>query len=411
MPSININNGLVNNKWCIFVLIYILFYISTINIWFIKLGANNIPRIIYYSIIGTGIVLYFWDILKKQYIFRFFLLFFLYIFYCFFCIFLAEQSSLEAAYPYIILPSIMLSGYSLLKRVDLIFLTKCIAIASTVIAPLTMYEYFTKSYLLPTENDPYVVFRSRVFADSCLSLGCEYAIGALLCIAIWKKTKHKIWFVYGILNIIGLLFTQSRGPLVGCLVGIIILAWYDAWINRTSRKLFFMGTIALVAIIIFMIINSFGLITIDNPIISRIISIGNWDSDEGNIGRLFKWRAYSEVFLQSPIIGHGIGYVDNSRYGVTESGIIQQLVEIGILGTVLYYSFIIKILKYGDKYAKCNPNGEGYLIVGLIAACVCVLVENCVLQIFDNTIIGTLFWLFLSIIWFVSEGEIKRKKF
>ena len=115
--------------------------------------------------------------------------------------------------------------------------------------------------------------------------------------------------------------------------------------------------------------------------------------------------------MQSPIIGHGIGYVDNSRYGVTESGIIQQLVEIGILGTVLYYSFIIKILKYGDKYAKCNPNGEGYLIVGLIAACVCVLVENCVLQIFDNTIIGTLFWLFLSIIWFVSEGEIKRKKF
>lgn len=410
MPSINVNNGPVNNKWCIFVLIYILFYISTINIWFIKLEADNIPRIIYYSIIVTGIVLYFWDILNKQYIFRFFLLFFLYIFYCFFCIFLAEQSSLEAAYPYIILPSIMLSGYSLLKRVDLIFLTKCIAIASTVIVPLTMYEYFTKSYLLPMENDPYVVFRSRVFADSCLSLGCEYAIGALLCIAIWKKTKHKIWFIYGVLNIIGLLLTQSRGPLVGCLVGIIILAWYDTWINKAFRKSFFAGIIILFIIITFIVINSFGLITFDNPFISRIMSIGNWSSDEGNIGRLFKWRTYLEIFLQSPVIGHGIGYVDNSRYGVTESGVMQQLVEIGILGTVIYYSFIIKVLQCGYKYMKCNLDGEGYLIAGLIAACVCVLVENCVLQIFDNTIIGTLFWIFLAIIWLVSERKIKRRR-
>lgn len=402
--------GTDNNKFIVGIYIYIISYISTINYWAVNFGDNNVIRMGFYGIIIFSVVIHFLYALEGKKICVLFLVYFFYLAWCTLSFLRTESTSLEAIYPYVILPLIMISSSFFLKAIDYKFLLKIIITSTTFLSFLSIYEYVTHSYILYRPGDEYRAFRCKVFADSCLSLGCQLAIGVILCVSMARYTKKKSLYIVSAINLTGLLFTQSRGPLVGCFVGLVLIFLYDSIIRKKLYRIFLSGIIFVLLVVIFLVLANSILLAVDNPIILRILSIFNWTSDFGNIERLYKWKIYLNIFKEAPFLGKGIGFVDANPNGVTESGILQQLVEIGIIGTSLYYYFVVLILKKGWNYTKTQNMSDNYLVIGLIAACVCVLTENIVLQIFDNTIIGTLFWIFISMIREIVRSNMKNSE-
>ena len=62
-------------------------------------------------------------------------------------------------------------------------------------------------------------------------------------------------------------------------------------------------------------------------------------------GRLLLWKQSLNVFLQSPFFGNGLGYVVATFGKATHNTYIQVLCETGVIGFLLFISFIIMILK------------------------------------------------------------------
>ena len=116
--------------------------------------------------------------------------------------------------------------------------------------------------------------------------------------------------------------------------------------------------------------------------------------ESGNTARIMIWTYYLNEFIVSPYIGRGIAITSNlvtnnlSHFNglftiaVAESGLLTRLVETGLIGTVLYYVFIIKCAKNSFKrkvYANNRLlNLNNILVIGVL---IIFFLEDIILQI------------------------------
>lgn len=392
-----------NNKGSLLVLTYIVLYICTINIWHKLFGDRNYPRTVFFIIILFFAFSYFVNILKqgKTNIDSFRLLVF--ILYCLIVVVInSNQFGWSSAYPYIIIPLMFFAFSFLTKNTQQKTVISIIVWCGTVISLLSIYEYASHSYLLPSIYDIYKVFRCRVFADSCLSLGCQLAVTSLLSAYMAINTKKAIYILLVFINFAGIITTSSRGPLVSCVIAFLLMYICNNSSLKKEKYLNIAIIITTIVLISGIILFSYSYIEIDpkeNPILYRILSIFDWSSDHGNVRRLEKWSYYLNVFIHRPVFGHGIGYISNSSFGVTESGVIQRFVELGAVGTLLYYNFVFGVLRKGFQTIRTTSDPyKRNLLVGCICPVICILVEDFILQIFTNTIVNILFWFCVAII-------------
>ena len=396
MYSINTRKPL-SMKSCLFMMVmyFVIIYIFSIDLWYHILGKSNVFRVIFFCLILISISLY----MLSQQFFVFTITsysFLLYICYCFFyCIEGGHGVIYESIYTYCFLPFSYVGFIYLLTQCGAKKTIAWVIVISLIISILSIYEYYTKrSIILGDYLGLY--FRSSVFADSCLSLACQLGVGVVLCITQYAISKKIVFLIGAGVCVFGLLTTGSRGPFVGCVISILVFAFYGFKAKNRNTRILLIALLCFGVLTLVMVFAS-GIIVFDkNSFLWRIQSIFDWKTDTGNLERLRRWNIYIKLFLDRPLLGHGPGYCLNSPFGVAESGVLQRLVELGLVGSFLYYSFILSLFFKSFYDLKRFNKKERTYMCGLLSSCLCILVEDCVLQIYESTIVMTLLYIILA---------------
>ncbi|MCR3757946.1 O-antigen ligase family protein [Clostridium felsineum] len=295
-----------------------------------------------------------------------------------------------------------------IEKILIVFL-----IINFITSVLAFYEYSTGKYIINSNQDIgqiYIagvnVIRAKVFNGSYLSLGGF--IGQLSIFNLYflfncrYEKKIKFIFIISLLvNIFGIIATNSRGPFVATGVAIIVFfAMYYIYIigkkQTKYKKIFFCFLIVAVFIICVMALNFIleysG--TINNPILNyllyRVKSIFDWNSDGSNVLRKYYWMSFIDVFKRNFLYGIGVSstgsLVDTVSIGPTESGVLKRFVELGVFGALIFYLFIFIVFLSVFKCLKRirNDSEKKIIIITLFSAVFCIFINDITYQIFEN---------------------------
>lgn len=274
---------------------------------------------------------------------------------------------MRSIYEYIIYMLILFFFMRLKNKINLILCLKVLSDWGALIALLTWIEYARKQYLL-TDLSAYGVilyvgnngFRAAVFTRSFLSHGIVLGVFSVISLFLWYRLKYTGYLFKSVFCYAAILATGSRGPLVSFFCAIVFFFYIETFKikKRKNTRIKFAIAIAIgIGILLF-------ILTLDvNPadssiayFIYRIQNIFNWTGDAGNTGRVLIWNnAINNWFKKAPIFGIGpskTGSWGNGSLGVTESGLLKRLCELGIIGFALFYGLIAYILKNSMRTAE-----------------------------------------------------------
>lgn len=309
----------------------------------------------------------------------------------------------RALYEYIFYALILFAMMWLLPQADMRKVLKVFAVWGLLVSCLSWLEYFTERYLIAEAVENYAGFRAIVFSRSYLSHGAILGFFSLACMDICYTENKPLWFLAGVFCFASILTTASRGPLVGCGVALVLQFMLNSYIScRHSWKRFAACTIFITALIAVCVLM-FGTFLTGNEVIDnfllRIRSIFNWKGDAGNAGRLLLWDQALDWWRSSPWFGIGpsqTGSWGPESIGVTESGVLKRLVELGVFGFILFYYFIGCILIRAIRfYRKLDQPGKRTMVFWFSVA-TALLINDCILQITEEIMISFFFWTSLA---------------
>jgi len=316
----------------------------------------------------------------------------------------------QGIYQYIFFVCVLFVGLVFYNNVNLTNIFKLLAYFLFAIALLSFVEFSQKSYILggtmeaghiSWEGDFDLAFRTKVFTRSYLSHGVILGLGVLINYYIYKRLKQKFFFFSSLTCYFAIFTTQSRGPLVATTLATIFLLYN---FNSFLRKKVFIIFIPIIILIGFIILSDFNT---GNSLLDyyfhRVRSIFDWESERSNVDRAFLWLTALEMFSNNILLGIGIcatGSWDPTwthSLTVTESGVLQRLVELGILGFVIYYGFVILLIKNIAKRIKYLPKEKVKETLLCISCAILILVDDCTLQVTEEFMITFFLWFFMAI--------------
>lgn len=315
------------------------------------------------------------------------------------------QVTFRAVYEYIFYFSMIFAMGYYLGKCNIERLVRKIHAFGLIIAVLSWYEYLSKSYLIGSfENvilysDTTYTFRSAVFSRSYLSHGMVLGFISLCAYYMYLKTNKKKYIVSSFFCWASILTTSSRGPLVATFIALISAYVMNQY--RISKKLY---RRVLIWIAIFgVVLVGFGFLktsftvgvgTIDY-FLYRMRQIINWTGDAGNVGRLGIWKKAIDWFKTDILFGIGpskTGSWGEASIGVTESGVLKHLCELGLLGFSIYYSFIYLIVKKGINKYKMKEFGEEKIeFILFFSVVICVFINNITLQSSEEIMVSFIY--------------------
>ena len=175
------------------------------------------------------------------------------------------------------------------------------------------------------------------------------SFGALLSGAMLFDPKHHltkpVYLCLTGLFVLGILLTVRRGSSV--VVLFLLAMMFLSSKEKAGNKLL----LALLALAVLAVIG------VENiPGFSQILEkFSSLLSDHGSIlnGRDITFAKAVDAFLQRPLLGHGIGQVENAiGYAWLENSYLVVLVECGLLGAILYFLPFLLIFK--RTLAECR---------------------------------------------------------
>ena len=270
-----------------------------------------------------------------------------------------------------------------------------------LIGILSWYEYFTKSYLIGSFTNMISFhggdygFRAAVFTRSYLSHGLVLGFFSLIAQYLFFSTGQRRYLIGCIFLYLSIWTTSSRGPMVAAAGALLICAVLDAhrksqWLETRIVVMFALGLVAI--FVLWLLTSTFqtGIGTIDY-FLYRTRQIINWSGEGGNLARITIWERCMELFRSNRVFGIGpskTGSWGTGSVAVTESGYLKHLCELGVLGFLMYYSFIAFILCRGiSQYNRMSVNDKTDMILffGLV---VMVLADNLILQATEEIMVS-----------------------
>lgn len=307
-------------------------------------------------------------------------------------------------------------------KICLDYCLKWIAYWGVVIAALTWYEYATKSYIITDlseyGNILYVGingFRATVFTRSFLSHGVVLGIFSLFFLRLWNQYKKRKYLLGTIFCYSAILATGSRGPLVAFSCAIIFYWFFDAFIieKKSSKKNKFIlfGMFGVLALMILITMNVDPSGSALEYFIYRIQNVFNWKGDAGNSGRIIIWiKSINDYFVKAPIFGIGpskTGSWGDGSLGVTESGILKRLCELGIIGFILFYYCIYYIIRKAVKMCAKDSKKE----IGLwLSVFLGIFINDITVQSTEEIMVAFWWWCSLGAIIYLKSYKGIRKK-
>ena len=187
---------------------------------------------------------------------------------------------------------------------------------------------------------------SQDFMDSNL-IAKIIALGSAIHTFLYLNLYKKKWFLFlAIIFLFGVLLTKSKGAMISYIVGnICVLYFHYKNINNISSfyKLLFAGAVVIGALLSSGI---FGDAFIRLTGMFDFISSNDANDDYSTFERLDLINTGWDYFTKKPLLGYGIGssnYLLKGNY--FHNNYIQLLVEVGIVGFLLFYSIYYYIIK------------------------------------------------------------------
>ncbi|MFR3864781.1 MAG: O-antigen ligase family protein [Faecalibacterium prausnitzii] len=280
-------------------------------------------------------------------------------------------------------------------------------IIGVIIAIEAIWEFFSGNILFRLNSEIQVIRRAYGLIGSPLTLGMTLACIALISMyrGMISDKKH---YLIGLLSIIGLFCTQSRGPLVGFTVGFAIMVFIHNYsMNRNARLPFLEGGLKAVAALcaLYILIKWLSSYNgIANTIYQRIQTILVWNSTESaNYQRMSKWQEAFDLFKMNPIFGIGVSSTGSRATTgiVLESGVLKKLVETGIMGFALYYYMMIGESLKNIRRAAKHHTKYCALAAGVMSS---IFVENFIMQIVESAGVFMIFMWFFTYLIVVNRG-------
>lgn len=204
-------------------------------------------------------------------------------------------------------------------------------------------------------------------------------IGISISLYYLINKNHWIYsFIFLTINLYSIMMSGSRGGLIGFFIILVVtIIIYFKKIN--FRKLIYFLFIGIIA---FFTIKQIIYNYLPGTIYSRLFDLSTY---EGGSGRIFIWENAFELFSKGvyPLIGAGWGsfYGYNDIYSVVHNTFLSMLVEVGLLGFLLFFVPIIKASHKNFKY------GEYLSIMILVSAFVsCLFLDAINARFFWNSI-------------------------
>ena len=399
---LNINNELL-------VFITVIYYTSKL------LWDSLIPYAFTLGFFGISMLLAFFYI----YLYRIsisevliFLFFFVFAFYVICNGFYQDQLSqfYRAIYEYIIYAFPFFLVLFCLPFTNIYRLSERIVKWGVFIGILSWVEYFSKSYIshVPKSGNGILyggnhAFRAVVFSRSELAHGMILGFFAVIAFSLFLRKQSLKRLMCTFFLFASILTTSSRGPLVSAAGAIVIMyILYVALIENNPQKKIMATLILLIVMIlgIFILLSDFqtGNETI-NYFLLRLRNIINWNSDAGNVGRLSRWNWALSLFRRNPIFGIGpskTGSWGAGSMGVTESGVLKRLCELGIVGFVLHYMFIFITIIMSLRKVAYLDNGHNVSMIMFLGLLSLVLINDCILQSTEEPAVCFIMWFALA---------------
>ncbi|WP_050641985.1 MULTISPECIES: O-antigen ligase [Clostridia] len=223
--------------------------------------------------------------------------------------------------------------------------------------------------------------------ENANTLAYVTSIAVILCIVITSnnlvKNKH-LYHILLVLNIISAILTASRK--VFLFIGVFVTVYYILKSNNSIKIIrnIILVLLALLSIMVLIFRVQFLYTLVGSRIETMIIGFlgGTTDSSVGFRLHLIEWGI--EWFKEKPLIGHGIDcykFLLGTRYSNTWVGsagvyahnnYIELLVDVGLLGTVLYYAGYVLIIGKYIKIRKLKNN----LAIAMLAIVLSLLVTE-----------------------------------
>jgi len=181
-----------------------------------------------------------------------------------------------------------------------------------------------------------------------------------------KDTSKKIYILSLLILITGLILTQTRAVLLGVVLALII------FIFKKPRLIIPISIFFFIAVFLF-----WGLIT------DRLTSVINFYADISTLGRIQAWLTSIELIKENLLLGYGFdSYIKLrdtvfSNYFVvtnhSHSTYLGLILELGLIGFLLYFSFYIKAIYYSFFSRKIKNNFFPF-VAGLQASLLVLLI-------------------------------------
>lgn len=341
----------------------------------------------------------------------------------------SKEQFTRAMYEYIFYSLIFWAMSYALMKTDFELICKVITKLGLLTATLSWYEYFTNRYLIGQAAASYTEgiggaygFRTMVFSRSYLPHGMVLGFFAMIYFYLYLKNKKISSLIGCAYCYITILSTSSRGPLAANGIALFLMyILYSYYEQKSIKKILSYIIIALGALVAYLILTSN--IRSDNEMINyfliRIRSIIDWHHEGANITRTIIWNnSIENYFKQAPVFGIGASKTGSWSYpnmhepysiGVTESGMLKKLCELGIVGVVLYYGFIISIIAKGIKSFKVISQKSKVELIGYFGFLIAVLINDITLQTTEEIMVSFQMWAALAGI-YVTSNKVECQK-
>lgn len=241
-----------------------------------------------------------------------------------------------------------------------------------------------------------------------------------------SKPKWKRWSYasIGLLNLVILYFTATRGSILGLIGGLTLTGLIVAFKEKDNifiRKSAYVVIASIIIVIVGFLLIKNTKFAKNNQVIGRFSSLGI--AEIKTQGRYFVWPMAIKGFYERPILGWGqenFNFVFNKNYDPRMYGqeqwfdrthdiFLDWLIAGGLVGLLSYLSLYVALLYYILRKDNQLKISEKAIFLGLVSA---YIFHN--IFVFDNLISYVMFFSVLAFVHStiaIKEGEVQKSRF
>jgi O-antigen ligase len=192
----------------------------------------------------------------------------------------------------------------------------------------------------------------------------------------------------------GLVATQTRGAVIGAIVGVFVVVW-TRW--RGQRKVE-AGIVAAVLLVVFALTSS----SVIESFFARGESLERLSTLNS---RTDLWAYAFSLFPEHPIYGFGLTasrglFLDTIGLGGGHNALVNILIDTGLVGALIWAALLVVILWTASKLAKNTTRPELRVDRGIIlAVMLCLIADSVFTQELGAPANVACTWLFVIVAW------------